>query len=129
MYGDQPISHGGYSNGPEPPTMDRDRSVDYAHSTFADLVIEGLVGMRPSFDDKTFFTLHPLAGGSAIKYFVLDNVQYHSHNVTIAWDEDGAKALPGCKKGLCVWVDGEIRATSSALATLKVQLQNKEEGV
>eukprot|EP00662_Eupelagonemidae_sp_cell21_P018595 gene18595-47203_t len=46
MYGDQPISHGGFAAGPQPPTADRDRSVDYAHSTFADLVIEGLVGLR-----------------------------------------------------------------------------------
>ena len=58
-----------------------------------------------------------------MKYFVLDNVHYHSHNITVAWDATGAKAYgAGCKKGLCVWVDGELRATAPALAPLRVRL-------
>jgi hypothetical protein len=48
MYGDQPISHGGFGRY-ENATTDRDRSVDYNHSTFTDLIIEGLVGLRAMF--------------------------------------------------------------------------------
>lgn len=127
MYGVQPISHGGYANGPQSPTADRDRSVDYLHSSFADLVIEGLVGLRPAFGDAASFTLHPLAGGApgGMAYFALDNVQYHSHNISVAWDRDGARAYPGCKKGLCVWVDGALCATGPTLAPLKVPLKKE----
>merc|ERR1711865_1005785 len=86
MYGDQPISHGGYADPTyEKATADKDRSVDYNHSTFADLIIEGLVGLRAFFG--SFFTVNPLSTG--LKYFALDNVHYHNHSVTIAWDEDG----------------------------------------
>ena len=125
MYGDQPISHGGYAAGPQPPTSDRDRSVDYLHSTFADLVIEGYVGVRSSLDDAESITLHPLAGGDAnLTHFALDNMHYHSHNVSVAFDRDGDRGYPGCKKGLCVWVDGRLAATSLSLAPLKVPLSH-----
>ena len=118
MYGEQPISHGGVVQPPQNATADKDRSVDYNHSTFADLIIEGLVGLRAFFG--SFFTVNPLSTG--LQYFALDNVHYHNHSVTIAWDADGSRAYKGCAKGLCVWVDGEMAATSPTLTALNVSL-------
>ena len=117
MYGDQPISHGGYAQYANA-TADKDRSVDYNHSTFADMIIEGLVGLRAFFG--SFFTVNPLSTG--LRYFALDNVHYHNHSVTIAWDEDGSRGYKGCAKGLCVWVDGKVAATSPTLTALNVTM-------
>ena len=118
MYGEQPISHGGYAKKYNA-TPDRDRSVDYNHSTFADLIIEGLVGLRAAFG-ALWFVVNPLA--SDLAYFVLDNVAYHGHSVSVAWDSNGSRGYRGCPKGLCVWVDGEVRASSPTLAALNVSL-------
>lgn len=118
MYGDQPVSHGGYAK-KEPPSSDKDRSVDYNHSTFADLIIQGLVGLRALFG-AMFVMVNPLAVG--LKYFALDNVAYQKRNVSIAWDEEGSRDYRGCKKGLCVFVDGELRASSPTLTVMNVSL-------
>ena len=117
MYGDQPISHGGFANYADA-TEDKDRSVDYNHSTFADLIIEGLVGLRAMIG--SILNINPLASG--LKYFALDNVFYHNHSISVAFDEDGSRHYKGCAKGLCVFVDGELRASSPDLRQLNVSL-------
>ncbi len=72
----------------------------YNHSSFNNLVITGLCGIRPSNGDT--LVINPLADKS-IKYFCLDGVQYHGHNVTVVYDEDGTKYKSG--KGLTIYVD------------------------
>jgi hypothetical protein len=74
----------------------------YNHSSFNNLVITGLCGIRPSGSDT--LVVNPLIDNS-IKYFCLDGVQYHGHNITIAYDEDGSRYKLG--KGLTVFVDGK----------------------
>ena len=67
--------------------------------------------------------LEPLADQS-IKYFALDNVAYHGHNLTVAYDSAGAHgryAGKGCT-GFCVWVDGKLAHSSPTLARLNVSL-------
>jgi hypothetical protein len=118
MYGDQPISHGGFANYANA-TDDKDRSVDYNHSTFADLVIAGLVGLRAMLG--SILRINPLASG--LKYFALDNIFYHNHSVSVAFDEDGSRNYTGCARGLCVFVDGELRASSPSLGPLNVTLE------
>jgi hypothetical protein len=113
MYGDEPGSHG-Y----KPAQDDRDRSVDYNHSTFADLIIEGLVGLCAAFGN--IFTVNPLATG--LKYFALDNIFYHNHSVSVAWDENGVRGYTGCTRGFCVYVDGKVVATSPTLSQLNITL-------
>ena len=56
------------------------------------------------------------------RYFALDNVCYHNHSVSVAFDEDGSRHYKGCPKGLCVFVDGELRASSPDLRQLNVTL-------
>ena len=101
------------------PTPDKDRGKDYNHSTYLDIIISGLVGLRAAFGN--IFTVNPLAD-STIKYFALDNVAYHGHNLTIAYDSTGLRySARGCS-GLCVWVDGNIAAQSPTLSRLNISL-------
>lgn len=112
-YGAEPGSHG-YKE----PQADRDRSVDYNHSTFIDLILEGLVGLRAALG--SLFTVNPLGAGLA--YWAADNIPYHNHSLSIAWDAAGTRHYPGCKQGLCVWLDGKVVATSPTLTKLELTL-------
>ena len=92
--------------------------MDYNHSTFADLIIEGLVGLRAMIG--SLLSINPLASG--LKYFALDNVFYHNHSISVAFDADGTRNYKRCAKGLCVFIDGELRASSPDLRQLNVTL-------
>jgi hypothetical protein len=71
----------------------------YLHSTFNNLVISGLCGIRPSETDTLM--INPLIDDS-VSYFCLGDLNYHGHRLTITYDKVGGKY----KKGLTVWVDG-----------------------
>jgi len=86
-----------------------ERGKDYNHSTYCDLVISGLVGLRPRADD--IVEVNPLAP-LIWDYFCLDQVRYHGRWLTILWDRTGEHYQKG--KGLRVWADGmEIAAADS----------------
>ncbi|MEK6781765.1 MAG: discoidin domain-containing protein [Bacteroidota bacterium] len=74
----------------------------YNHSSFNNLVISGLCGIRPSKGDT--LVINPLVDKS-IQYFCLSDVLYHGHKLTVVYDEDGGKYKLG--KGLTVFVDGK----------------------
>lgn len=82
---------------------DQERSRYYNHSTFNDLVITGLVGLRPRADDT--IEVNPLVPAGKWDWFCLDNLLYHGRNITILWDRDGSRYR--CGKGLRVFVDGK----------------------
>ena len=65
-----------------------ERGKDYNHSTFCDLVISGLVGLRARADDT--LEVNPLAPESW-DYFCLDQVRYRERWLTILWDKTGAR--------------------------------------
>ncbi len=90
---------------------DEERSRYYNHSTFNDLVITGLVGLRPRPDNVV--EVNPLLPAGKWKWFCLDNVLYHGKIITIIWDQDGEKYHKG--NGLSVWVNGKKVASSSKL--------------
>lgn len=90
---------------------DAERSRYYNHSTFNDLIITGLVGLRPRTDNT--IEVHPLVPQNKWAWFCLDNVLYHGKVVTIIWDKDGLKYKKG--KGLGVWVNGKKVASSVKL--------------
>ncbi len=99
---------GAWLKGPDP------RSRWYNHSTFADLVITGLVGLVPRGDDR--LELHPLLPPDEWDWFCLEGIRYRGHELTIVWDRDGTHYDRG--RGLTVWVDGRRRATSPTLGAL-----------
>ncbi|HEX2904261.1 MAG TPA: LamG-like jellyroll fold domain-containing protein [Jatrophihabitans sp.] len=78
-----------------------DHSEDYNHSTYADLVINGLLGLRPSTGDA--LSIKPLVP-AGWDHFALENVPYHGHNVTVAYDRDGSHY--GIGTGMRVFIDG-----------------------
>jgi len=99
--------------------VDLPRSVHYNHSTFTDLVITGLVGIRPEDNDETLH-INPLFDAEDIEYFILENVSYRGHNVTVAYDKNGDHY--GYGKGMRVYVDGYLMAESESLGAITVSL-------
>ncbi|MBQ2842899.1 MAG: six-hairpin glycosidase [Alistipes sp.] len=93
---------------------DQERARYYNHSTFNDLMITGLVGLRPR-ADKTL-EINPLLPDSEWDWFCLDNVRYHNHIITIIWDRYGDKYHHG--KGLTVLVDGKQVGNRATLGRL-----------
>jgi hypothetical protein len=97
------------------PIVGLKRSPHYFHSGFVDVVLSGLVGIRPSAED--LLEVNPQADISTIKYFRADRIFYHGHEVAVQWDADGSRYG---KTGLQVEVDGKIVMTSPKLARLVV---------
>lgn len=91
---------------------DQERSRYYNHSTFNDLIITGVVGLRPRSDNA--IEVNPLVPDDQWDWFCLDNVPYHGHNLTILWDKDGSRYNKG--KGLNVYVDGKKVGHSPTLS-------------
>ncbi|MCE9610172.1 MAG: hypothetical protein K8R23_08175 [Chthoniobacter sp.] len=96
----------------QPEKVLKERGRDYNHSTYCDLVITGLVGLRPRADDVV--EVYPLVPAGKWDWFCLDKVSYHGRVLTILWDKTGAKYSKG--KGLRVFADGKEIAQSETLA-------------
>ena len=95
-----------------------ERGKDYNHSTFCDLIISGLVGLRPRADDTV--EVNPLIPAGRWDYFCLDNVLYHGRTLTILFDRNGTRYQLGA--GLRVLVDGREIAASKTLERVTGQL-------
>ena len=87
------------------------RGDHYNHSSYADLIISGLVGLRPRKDSTV--EVNPLLPAGAWDWFFLDGVPYHGRTVSIIWDVTGRKFQKG--KGLTVLVDGRTVAHTAEL--------------
>ena len=96
---------------------DRERSRYYNHSTFNDLIITGICGLRPQADGS--IVVNPLVPKGQWNYFCLDGVNYRGHVLTIIWDKDGQRYHQGT--GLTLMVDGKVVANRKDLGELKVK--------
>lgn len=94
------------------------RGDHYNHSGFVDLVITGLVGLRPRADDVV--EVNPLLPEDTWDWFALDDVRYAGRALTILWDRTGERYGRG--KGLQVIADGEVIAASPSLGRLSGRL-------
>jgi hypothetical protein len=94
------------------------RSRYYNHSTFADLLITGVIGLRPHANDSV--EIFPLLPEGTWNWFCLDGVKYHGHMLTIFWDKDGSRYGRG--QGLVVLADGKEIARGNNLAKLAGKL-------
>jgi len=90
----------------------------YNHSTFCDLVIAGLVGLRPRSDDLV--EVNPLVPRNTWDWFRLDNVSYRGHTLTILWDRTGKRY--GTGKGLQVLAAGRVIARGDTLSRVTGRL-------
>jgi hypothetical protein len=95
-----------------------ERSRYYNHSTFADLLITGVAGLRPRADN--IVEIDPLLPDSTWDWFCLDGVRYHGHTLTILWDKQGKHYERGA--GLRVLVDGRLIARVARLGRLTGKL-------
>lgn len=118
-WGDRPYigeyqdeTNGRWLKGPNP------RSRYYNHSTFADLVITGLAGLRPRSDPVV--DVEPLLPPGTWDWFCLDDVPYHGHRLTIVWDRTGTHY--GWGRGLSVWADGREVARTNGLTVARGML-------
>ena len=96
----------------------RERGKDYNHSSYCDLVITGLVGLRPR--DDNVVTVNPLLPPGTWDYFCMDNLRYHGRLLTILWDKTGTKYHKG--KGLRIFADGQEIAATDDLSQLNGEL-------
>lgn len=96
----------------------KERGKDYNHSSFCDLVISGLVGLRPRADDTV--EVNPLVPEGTWDYFCLDRITYHGKTLTILWDKTGDHYKRG--KGLRVLADGKEIAASPKLGRVTGKL-------
>lgn len=94
---------------------DRERSRYYNHSTFNDLMITGIAGLRPQADGS--IVINPLVPQDTWNYFCLDNINYHGNVLTIIYDKDGQHYHQG--QGLLLMVDGKIVARRDGLGKLE----------
>jgi hypothetical protein len=97
----------------------------YNHSSFVDPLITGLIGLRPAADDR--ITIHPLVSSKQWSYFAIDQLPYHGHLLTIAWDATGKRYGRG--KGMWLAVDGRILAKRDDLGSIETHLSQLKESV
>jgi hypothetical protein len=97
---------------------DKERSRYYNHSTFADLVITGICGIRPQADNT--LVVQPLIPEGQWEYFCLDGIDYKGHVVTVVWDASGSRYHVG--KGMTIIVDGVVRKRQNHLERVKIAL-------
>lgn len=88
-------------------------SEHYFHSSFVDLIITGLAGLRPRGDDS--LEVNPLVP-EEWGWFALADVAYRGRRVSIFWDRDGSRYGRGA--GLSLYVDGRLVARSEGIARL-----------
>lgn len=100
---------------------DRERSRYYNHSTFADLVITGIAGLRPQADGS--IVVNPLIPEGTWNYFCLDNISYRGNNIAIVYDKDGQRYHQG--KGLMLFVNGKLAAKRDGLGKLTYKINKK----
>jgi hypothetical protein len=108
----QDEKNGKWLKGPDP------RSRWYNHSTFADLLITGLVGLVPSEGNK--ITVRPLLPSDRWDWFCLDGVRYRGRDLCIVWDRTGKRYGKGA--GLFIFVDRALAGRVDTLSRLTVEL-------
>lgn len=105
------------------PIVGLDRSHHYFHSGYNDLILTGLVGIRPRADDVLEVNpLLPDAGDPhALAWFRVQDVPYHGHRIAVTWDADGSRYGRG--KGLSIEVDGREAARRATLGRLTARVE------
>ncbi len=92
----------------------------YNHSGFADPLITGLIGLRPTEGNEV--VVDPLLPSGSWSYFAMDDVPYHGHRLGILYDRDGKKYGRG--RGLQLFVDGTRVAARRDLGRLEYRLRD-----
>lgn len=100
-----------------PPGGDN-RGANYNHSTFCDLVISGLAGIRPR--DDGMLEINPLFDKHDMRYFAMEGILYHGKSISIIWDREGTQY--GIGKGLHIYCDGVEKCACEKLDKIEISL-------
>ncbi len=76
------------------------------------IYVEDMGGIQPRSDDK--IELWPIDLG--YDHFMVNNLRYHGHDVTIVWDPDGTKYNLGA--GYSLFIDGDRKVSAASLGHL-----------
>ncbi|SFH24055.1 MGH1-like glycoside hydrolase domain-containing protein [Pedobacter insulae] len=98
---------------------DHPRSSFYNHSTFNDLIINDLIGIKPRIDN--ILEINPLIPKGEWDWFKLSNVSYHGKTIIIVWDKTGKKYNQG--KGFQVSVNGKQVYKGKMLKAITVDMK------
>jgi hypothetical protein len=90
------------------------RGDHYNHSSYADLIITGPVGLRPRADDVV--EVNPLLPAGIWDWFSLVGVPYHGRTVSVFWER---------KAGLRVEVDGGVVGRRADLGRVSGRLPSR----
>lgn len=93
-----------------------ERGKDYNHSSFCNLIISGLMGIRPQ-DDGSII-VNPLIPDGYWEYFCLDNVYCQGKNITIIYDKKGSKYGKG--KGFMVYVNNRCLSHTNKVEKVSI---------
>ncbi|HLP37614.1 MGH1-like glycoside hydrolase domain-containing protein [Lacibacter sp.] len=96
-----------------------ERGKDYNHSTYVDLLISGLIGLKPRMDNV--IEINPCLPENTWDYFCLDRIPYKGHQLTIIWDKTGNKYNSG--KGLTVLSNGKVIGKSENLNRILCEIK------
>ena len=88
---------------------DADRGQHYNHSSFIDLVMSGVCGIRPA--DGNVLVVRPL--GTMLDSFKAEEIHYHSHVIDVCWEKTS---------GLTVTVDGDKSYFCAAGDDVKLEI-------
>ena len=97
-----------------------ERGKDYNHSTYCDLIISGLIGIRPQ--ENGMLMVNPLLPDDTWDYFCLENVMYRGKTIIVLYDKTGTKYHKG--KGFMIFVDGKPKASSNAVSRIMFALED-----
>jgi len=92
-------------------------SEHYLHSGFVDLVITGLMGIRPQ--AGVSLVVNPLVPDHWA-YFALQGVDYHGHELSLVWDKDGSRYHAGA--GFSLFLNGEEVIRTPTVQRLEIQV-------
>lgn len=98
-------------------------SEHYFHSSFNDLVITGLAGLKTRADDT--LEIDPLFPQDWA-FFAMDDIPYRGRKISILWDRDGSRYGKGT--GLRVLADDREIAAAPTLGKLAVKLPDAAAG-
>jgi len=114
-------NYNGWGTGGERGKPERGKA--YNHSTYCDLIINGLIGVKP--EKGEVVTVNPLIPEGTWDWFCLDRVPYHGGELTILWDKTGKRYGQG--RGFRIYFDGREIYSASQIASVRIELpQNNE---
>ncbi|MCA1756290.1 MAG: discoidin domain-containing protein, partial [Bacteroidales bacterium] len=96
-------------------------SEHYSHSSYVDLVIADLIGIKAQASDSVI--IKPLVPNHW-DYFILEDINYHGHEITVLWDRTGLRYNMG--QGFQLISDGKTIASDREIKELKAYVPYKK---